>query len=358
MAGDEDGEDMAKAKKLPSGSWRVQVSTGKKNENGRYIYESITAPTEKEASYLALQYELKLKNLSHNKTNMTLNEAITQYIDMKDGVLSPATIAGYKRQQRNCLQGLSELPLNKLNHENIQREINEMAKKKSPKYVRNAHGLLSAVLNVFYPDFTLKTTLPQKRVYEASIPSSSEIIKIIQSVQDTSIELPVMLALWLGMRMSEIRGLEWSSIKGDIIHIKQAMVDVDNVPTIKGTKSMAGNRKIKMHPYIIALVDKQPKDGKYIIPLSGQTIYKRFSNLCEKNNLPHYRFHDLRHTNASIMLALNVPDKYAMKRGGWATQHTMKNVYQHIIDETENVVDNLINNYFDNLLSHELSHEK
>ena len=46
---------MANAKKLPSGSWRVRVYDGK-DQNGKDVYKSFTAPTKKQAEYLAAEY--------------------------------------------------------------------------------------------------------------------------------------------------------------------------------------------------------------------------------------------------------------------------------------------------------------
>ena len=62
-------------------------------------------------------------------------------------------------------------------------------------------------------------------------------------------------------------------------------------------------------------------------------------------------FHDLRHINASIMLALGVPDKYAMERGGWSTPSTFKNVYQHTFTAEREETDKKIDNYMDDLFS-------
>ena len=57
-------------------------------------------------------------------------------------------------------------------------------------------------------------------------------------------------------------------------------------------------------------------------------------------------FHDLRHLNASVMHALNIPDKYAMERGGWETDHIMKTVYQETLSEERRKVDEVIDGYF------------
>lgn len=61
-------------------------------------------------------------------------------------------------------------------------------------------------------------------------------------------------------------------------------------------------------------------------------------------------FHDLRHMNASIMLALGIPDKYAMERGGWSSDHIMKSVYQHTFTAEREAADEKIDRYFESLL--------
>jgi integrase len=243
------------------------------------------------------------------------------------------------------------MPLKSLTQEAVQRAINKMAKTHSPKSVQNAHGLLSAAVATYYPQFVLRTTLPQKQKKEASIPTPEEINMILNAAKGTEMELPLYLAIWLGLRMSEIRGLTWDSIEGDYLHIKQALVDGVDGPEKKGTKTYSGNRKIKLPKVIADLIEAKPREDDFIIHLSGQAIYKRFTRLCSKVGVPHYRFHDLRHVNASVMLAIGVPDKYSMQRMGHATNNMLKTVYQHTMDAKSAEVDAAIDAYFENLLA-------
>ena len=73
-------------------------------------------------------------------------------------------------------------------------------------------------------------------------------------------------------------------------------------------------------PIIQAMVDQI--DGEYITNLNRKGIYQRFKRIMKKHGYSDITFHDLRHINASVMLALNVPDKYAMERGGWSYLYT------------------------------------
>lgn len=332
---------------LPSGRWRCQITV----EGQR---KSIVDVDPEVAHAKALAIKNSLIAAQRPVISLTVGEAIERYIESKDAVLSPATIAGYKRIRKNALQGLMQVKLSSLTREKVQKEVNAMAREKSPKSIRNAHGLLSAALAEYLPDMVLRTTLPQKQRYEVAIPSAEDIERIMDVAHGGPMELPILLALWLGLRASEIRGLTWDSVGENTIHIKQAIVEGEDGPALKGTKTYSGDRKIKLPQYIKDLIDLQPHTDEYIVHLTGQALYKRFSRLCEKAGLPHYRFHDLRHANASVMLALNIPDKYAMERMGHATNNMLKTVYQHTMKDKQDEVANLVDNYFTSKLHTEM----
>ena len=76
---------------------------------------------------------------------------------------------------------------------------------------------------------------------------------------------------------------------------------------------------------------------------------RRLKKLAKANGYD-LTFHQLRHLNASVMLMLGIPDKYAMERGGWATNTTLKSVYQHTFDEERRKVDEQIDGFFNALL--------
>lgn len=335
----------------PGGSWRCQIMV-----NGKRI--GVTDPDPAVAHAKALAMKAGIIEEEQNASFITVGKAIDRYIESKNAVLSPSTIAGYKRVRKNALQDLMAKNIATLTQEDIQRAVNKMAKDKSPKSVANAHGLISATLAVYRPNMVLRTTLPQKQKHEVSIPSDEDIERILSVSKGTDMELPLLLALWLGLRASEIRGITWDAIKGDTLHIKQAIVEGENGSEVKGTKTYSGNRKLKLPAHILDLINSQPKKDEYVVHLSGQAMYKKFSRMCEKHGIPHYRFHDLRHANASVMLALGVPDKYAMERMGHATNNMLKTVYQHTMKSKQDEVTDKVNDYFSKKLHHELHHKE
>lgn len=355
---------MATAKKLPSGSWRVQVYAGK-DAAGKPQYCSFTRPTKKEAEYEALQWQLHYKEISRDSTAMTLAEAMDKYIASKDGILSPSTVRGYDIIRKNHLKGLMDIRLNRLTPVLIQEAINQEAKPyidrrgktrtPSPKSVRNIHGLLSAVLGEYCPGLRLNTTLPQKQVTEQAILEPEEIAVLLHAVEGTEMEIPVLLAVWLCMRSSEITGLTWDCVdfQRGTVTIRQARVrNKDNQWIEKGTKTTGSTRTVNAPDYILNKLSAAQKEAttERVVNIKGNCLYQRLKTILRKNGLPDIRFHDLRHTAASVMLSLNVPDKYAQRRGGWSTPATMKNVYQHTMASKRSAVDDAIDNYFSCLI--------
>lgn len=328
---------MATARKLPSGNYRVRVHIGGGS------YKSFTARTKKEAEFMATEYLHKLKK---DAADMTVSEAITKYIDSKSNVLSPTTVSSYRGIARNNFQGIMQIKLKVLTSEDIQAEINNMAKNLSAKTISNAYGLLSATLKTYHPSLIPNVTLPQKqRKIKRLLPAET----IYNAVKGTEIELPVLMAMWLGMRMSEIRGLKRSSITDDgCLIVDSVIVTVDGKHIEKtNAKTSDSKRKIKIPKYILSLINQS--DSEYLVELTGQAIYKRFIRLLDKHHLPHMTFHDLRHVNASVMVQLGVPDKYAMERGGWSTTSTLKSVYQHTFTTEREIIDKRIDDYFNNI---------
>lgn len=83
--------------------------------------------------------------------------------------------------------------------------------------------------------------------------------------------------------------------------------------------------------------------------MTPNAITDAFLKVLRKNNIPEFKFHDLRHYAVSTLHAINVPDKYIMARGGWQTNYTMNNVYSHALKSKQNEYDNKISEHFKNV---------
>ena len=336
---------------LPSGAFRCQTMV--KGERISVVDED---PAVAHAKVLAIKAGIIEE--AKNPRSITLGAAIDRYIESKDAVLSPSTIVGYKKMKRNDFAPLLKVNVSDITQEKVQRWVNALAKEKSSKSVRNAHGLLVVILAEYRPEMTLRTTLPQKDVVQINIPNEEQIATIMQGCKGREEELPIMLALWLGLRASEIRGLTWDDVKDGRLHIKQAIVQGEDGPALKKTKTVSGDRWIKLPSRIESLIEAQPRRGEYIVTLTGQAMYKRFSRLCERLGLPHFRFHDLRHTAASVSAMLGVPTKYSQQRMGHQTDDMLKKVYEHTLRSKEDEFADRIDEYFEAKLHTNLHTEK
>lgn len=355
---------LPKIRQLPSGSYRAQVYTHT-DENGKRHYESFTSH-----DYAALLVELanfkadkkqERINRSLGKRSLTVGEAFDKYIQSKSKVLSPSTLVGYNKIRRNYLQLLMPIKIDDLTQEQIQISINDEAAHLSPKTVRDAHGLLSAVLKVYRPSFTLYTTLPQKEKNEIVIPEEHEVVAMISAAKGTDMELPMYFAACCGMRRSEISALTWKSIdfQKDTITIDSALVLNDKREFVKkGTKTTAGTRTIRMFPVVkdalLKAKEAAEKNGTYSpaepITVSPTLITKHYATLLKAAGVHHYRFHDLRHYTVSVMLSLNIPKNYIADYVGHETENMIDRVYGHILKSKKTSVEDVINQYYQNLL--------
>ena len=86
-----------------------------------------------------------------------------------------------------------------------------------------------------------------------------------------------------------------------------------------------------------------------IVPLSPDSIKKRFINTIKLLDIPHFLFHDLRHYVASILHAIGIPDQYIIERGGWSTDNVMKTIYRGAINEESKKMNHKINEHFESM---------
>jgi integrase len=338
-----------KAEKLHSGNWRARVQV---IENGKRSNKSFTATTRKQAEFLAAQYALTEKE-ARKPLNDTVGAAIDKYIDARTAILSPATVRVYRQTRRCYYHTIENIKLKDLRSEDIQRAMNEVAKKNSPKTARNVYALLTAMLKAYHPDFQPRVNLPKKVHHEVIIPEKDVIAKLLDAAQGTILENAILLAAGYGMRRGEICALLYADInkKNNQISITKSLAKNEgNEWVVKAPKSYAGTRTIGVSSNMIERLMKNRHDFKRVCPIHPDMLTRRFMRLCASLGIS-CRFHDLRHYNASLMLALSVPDKYAMERLGQATPGMIKAVYQHIMSDKREEVNEAVNEAVEGMLT-------
>lgn len=349
---------MPKPTKKKNGRWRVQVYLGK-DENGKSIIKTITADTKEECMYKASV--LKHQGMPKYNSKLLVRDAVEQYINSIDGVIVYSTLRGYKTILNNYYPSLMAMPVSSLTNVIVQTEINKEAKRitrhgetVAPKTVKNGWGLIKTALKrVCHLEFDVK--LPQVEIETKVFPTAD---KIINALKGTNSELPCLLAVWMGLRMEEIKGIDCSAIKDGILYIRQVRYYKQGKEYVKiTTKNDKSTRNLAIPDYIMALIESTEEWQNYaetgenqpLITTTRNRIYKRWKRICDANGWD-MTFHDLRAVNASIGLKLNVPDKWMMDRNGYKTDYTLKKIYQNMFSDSRLAADKTIDDFFVSIL--------
>ena len=192
--------------------------------------------------------------------------------------------------------------------------------------------------------------------------------RLLEAVKGDPIEPAVYLGLFLGLRRSEAVGLRWKDIdmENGLVHIRNTVVRFSTISELEKTKSKASTRDLFMpsalKKYLQTVWDKQEEDRKlvgrpysdeeHICQWADGTVFQpdyvsqRFAKLLKKNNLPHIRFHDLRHTAGSMLVNQGHTIKQVQEFLGHENASTTLDIYTHVSVEgkkdTAQVMDQLL----------------
>ncbi len=319
-----------KIRKLPSGSYNVQIQINGKRK-------SFTAKTEAELRALVRSHVQTRSGIAR----ATLGELIDSYIASKENVLSPSTINGYKQIRAAYLPDLMTMQAEKITSEMLQFAVNELSADHSPKTVRNIIGLIIATIKTYHPDIHLSVTYPPKRRQSYNVPTTSEVFRMINAASEP-LKTAIMLAAFCGLRRSEIIPLQASDLSGDLLHIHSAAVyDSDGLTVIKQPKTYQSDRFVTVPDIVLAHI--APLRGQ-LCPMGLSTLTRQFVALRRSLGLS-CRFHDLRHYYASFQHAIGVPDAYIMQSGGWNSDGILKSIYRNTLDDERLKNNDLVNAY-------------
>lgn len=338
---------MATAKRLPSGNWRVRVY-----DSVTKSYKSFTAPTKKEAERDANDW---LNGRKRNQTEgITVYECVESYIESKENLLSPSSVRGYYIILRNAIEVIKNVSIKSITEKDLQGWVNINAKRYAPKTIKSQYGLVTAALRQHKVNLDFETVLlPRLSKREKTIPNEKQIATILHMVENTTVEIPVTIAVTLGLRQSEIAGLKWEDYDGQFIYIHGAKVpNKDNKYVYKdSTKSEASTRVLEVKGVLKERLDRAAIMAKseFISTMLPSSVLRKFNHLCDKNGLPRFTMHEQRHGNASMMLANGVPDKYAMKRLGQSSPNMVKEIYQHLYEEKEREFSDRLSDVFSDI---------
>jgi Phage integrase family. len=359
---------MAKARKLKSGNWNIQI-LDYIDDNGKRHVASFTAPTKAEVEYMAAVFRKEKKQRPkqdrRNKKPRTVGNAIDEYIALSE-TLSPATLDTYRKIRRFAFPSIIDRNIDELTDLEVQAAINIECKRQnaqtgkpvSARTVRNEWGLFSSALKAICgKSFNVK--LPKNQPNVETLPDPET---IINTIRGTEIELPCLLAMWMGLRMSEIKGLTFGAFRNGCLYIDQTMIYAYGRDMVQeNAKTATSKRKLAVPEYISKLIEaekaerlktcaKEEIKDQFIVPASRNVIHHRFTRLMEKQGIK-MSFHDLRHLFASISLTmLGIPAKAVQVSGGWASSYIMDRVYSQTFDPVQQAADRKREEYFTKIL--------
>lgn len=207
-------------------------------------------------------------------------------------------------------------------------------------------------------------TLPQQQRYQAKYYNSQQLDDLFEAIKDEPIYPLVKITTIYGLRRSELLGLKWDSIdfESGTVTIQHTVTKVSTLVEKDKTKNASSHRTFPMTDEARSIFVAAKESGKkyrklfgkdYVIndyvfkwpdgrPYSPDYVTKKFSKLLEENNLPHIRFHELRHSCASLLISLGFSLKDVQEWLGHSDIKVTANIYSHLdVKRKINIADSL-----------------
>lgn len=185
----------------------------------------------------------------------------------------------------------------------------------------------------------VKLQLPKQIQLEKHYYNLEEYHKLLDLLEDEPLDkqVAIQLALKTGMRRSELWGLKWQDVDLDnkLIVCNKTRQKINNSMRILPTKTASSIRTISIPKSLVELLEQYKTDNEFVLNMDYDSLTTWFRRWCKRNNLPHIKFHDLRHTHATLLLAEGVDVKTIQKRLGHSDIHTTLQIYAHALEQSD-----------------------
>lgn len=204
--------------------------------------------------------------------------------------------------------------------------------------------------------------LPHAERFEASFYTAAQLKELFAALEGDVLQPLVQIAALYGLRRSEVLGLKWDSIDFDngILFIKHTVSVVVKAVEKDKTKSQSSRRSFPLTDearsiFLAAkaeenenrcLFGKGYQNNDYVFkwpdghPFTPDYVTKHFAKMLKCHNLPHIRFHDLRHSCASLLLNNDFTLKDVQEWMGHADIRMTANIYSHLDTARKQVLAN------------------
>jgi integrase len=293
--------------------------------------------------------------------SQTVGEFLTRWLEdtVRPGV-RPLTFKSYSEiTHQHLIPGIGRIRLTGLTPQHVQALVNEKARDGlSPRTVHYLRAVLRNALNK-----ALRWSLVLRNVAELvdvpRIPRTerptldvNQARRFLAVTRDHNLEALYTVALALGLRQGEALGLKWEDIDftARTLTVRRALQRIDGKLTFVEPKSVTSRRTVPLPSIAIDALGRhrgRQVEGRYRsgppwrglvftssvgTPLSARNIIRSFKGLLRAARLPRdIRFHDLRHSCASLLLAQGVSPRTIMETLGHSQVGLTLNTYAHVL---------------------------
>ena len=348
--------------------WAICYYIGK-DENGKWKQKWESGFSTKKEAQRVLRSRVEAVEASYGSklSGITLGGFLRYWLDTYcQQNLAPNTIRGYRTNiEKHVIPILGTTPLIKISPKSLQDLYTKLlANGLSGTSVRYIHNNLHKALEYgvrleAIPKNPANMVIPPKvKRYEAAILTPDQVITLLDSCKETELFWPVLLAVSLGLRRGEVLALRWEDVdlEGKKIHIcHSALCENLGNFTISETKTKSSRRTLRL-PDSVAVALKARQDvlnqrralwgEKYNpmnlvcfreigCPFTSNALRHQYIKVLQKAGLPLVRFHDLRHTNATLLLRNGIPAKIVSSILGHASIQLTMDTYSHVAPDMQ-----------------------
>lgn len=367
------------------GRWEARCTCGYNPKTGQPIRKSVYGLTQKEVRE---KLTSTIKSIDDNTYIAPSAITVESWLDtwLKEYVKSSVkllTFTSYDTISRVHIKPtLGRIKLQALKAPQIQALYNSLlAEGKSPKTIKNIHGVLHKALDKAVKIGYIQTNpaavcdIPRIEKKEIKPLNTDDISRFIKRLQTEEYKNLYLTTLFTGMREGEVLGLTWDCVdfeRGTIIINKQLQKEKTSGAKyyIAETKT-SKIRVLTPAPYVMSLLkEEQTKQkqnrlrlgylwdnplnlvftteiGRYI---AFSTVYKRFKRIVAELGVPEARFHDLRHTYATLALQEGDDIKTVQTALGHSTVSTTLDIYSHTTETMKEKSSQRMNNFISKVI--------
>jgi integrase len=309
-------------------------------------------------------------------TKQTFGEYLLVWLEYIKGQVSEGTYENYCGYFKNHIQKdlICRINIAKLAAFDLQKFVARLAKTKtkikyrpddllSPKTVKEILCMIKTALKQacvwqILKDNPAQYVMPPKtKKYHAKVFDDVEIVKFLEAAENDRFYFLFLIAIYLGLRQGEIRGLRWSDIDTSKckLTITQSVRHGGYKAQYKEPKTKESSGTLPFEKWMVPLFDKQKSvanamklkygsnwnDNNLVFPsITGNPTHinvltKHFHKVMDKAGLARIRFHDLRHSCATLLLSANVHPKVVQERLRHAVIATTMDLYSHVIPKVQ-----------------------